>query len=521
VSTRDTFRHAAVYSGASMLAKLAGFIMLPFYAHLLKGAGYGVIGMLDASTSFLLSLFAYGISSGLTRFYHEQPAGREGRVISTGLTLLWGVNLPVVALLMIFARPLSSLLLGDPAWAPEVRLALLAFLIDLTGQAAGTLMVIRRQSTLFSGISLLRLLTGLSLNIYLIVVLGMGLRGYFISSVVMALVSSAISHGIALRACGLGFDRRLAVELMRFQLPLIPGNLVSFVSRQVERVLLRFLISIESVGVLEMAGKFPSLIPIIVTRPFMRSWNTRRVEIAELPGAHEEIGRMFTRFLLLAVFAAVVLGVNIREVLELLTPPEFWPAAHVARIEIVSLVLAGSYYHLMFGLYYHKRTGTIALIRAVTSLVKIGLSYVFISTWGIYGAAWSACLIWGATLLWSAIKSQALYPIRIEYRKIALIVAAALVLDRILGSFEIRDTAAHAWLAEKGLPALFPMIDASPLGGLKDGRLSSLLAERAPLVASLMLRITLSFSYLLIFPLFHDGSRDALLRRWPRRGPNR
>ena len=36
-TTRATMKHAAVYSAAAMAGRLIGFIMLPFYAHILRG----------------------------------------------------------------------------------------------------------------------------------------------------------------------------------------------------------------------------------------------------------------------------------------------------------------------------------------------------------------------------------------------------------------------------------------------------------------------------------------------------
>ncbi|MCP4800622.1 MAG: oligosaccharide flippase family protein, partial [bacterium] len=84
MSARETYKHAAIYSGAQMLAKAVGFIMLPFYAHILEAGGYGVIGILDMGMGFLLSLFAFGYSSGLTRFFHEEKDKRPETAISTG-----------------------------------------------------------------------------------------------------------------------------------------------------------------------------------------------------------------------------------------------------------------------------------------------------------------------------------------------------------------------------------------------------------------------------------------------------
>ncbi len=515
-TSRTTFKHAAIYSMASMLAKAVGFIMLPFYAHILKGEGYGVIGMLDASTGFLVMLLGYGLNSTYTRFYHEEPEANRGRVVSSGVTLLWTVSLPIVGILLLAARPATQLLLGDPSHALVFKLALLTFALDITGQACSTILMIQRRSVIYSATSLLRLVLGLSLNIWLIVVRGMGVTGYFLSALIVAAVSTIIYHVLAYRTCGWGFDRELMIRMLKFQLPMVPGNLVSFFSRQVERVLLRVLINLESVGVLEMGGKFPSLIPLLVTQPFMRSWNTERVRIAEQPEAPALIGRMFTKFLLLAVFAGLMMAVNIRAVLEVLTPEEFWPAWRIARIEIVGLLLSGCYYHMMFGLYYHKKTGKISTLRAGTSLGKIGLSWLFITTWGLAGAAWSSTLTWAVLVVWTGILSQRLYPIRLEWGRISLIVGWALILDQICLRAGLDSTAFAGWIRVAALPWLATMIANGPLGELKEGKLPTMFIERAIPLSSMIINTMVASLNLLLFPLFHDGARrkiQLLLRR--------
>ena len=60
-TTSATMKHAAVYSGAAFAGRMIGFIMVPFYAHVLRGQGYAVIGMLDVGLGFLLSLLVYGL----------------------------------------------------------------------------------------------------------------------------------------------------------------------------------------------------------------------------------------------------------------------------------------------------------------------------------------------------------------------------------------------------------------------------------------------------------------------------
>ena len=69
---KTTFKHAFIYSSASILGKAIGFVMLPVYAHYLRGEGYGIIGMIDVTLSVLTLLMGSGLTGALTRFYFDK-----------------------------------------------------------------------------------------------------------------------------------------------------------------------------------------------------------------------------------------------------------------------------------------------------------------------------------------------------------------------------------------------------------------------------------------------------------------
>ena len=148
---RETFKHAAIYSSAAILGKLIGFLMLPFYAHILRDIGYGVIGMIESTMTILVSLLAHGLRGAIIRIYHEEEGENKQKVISTGVLLLGAVTLVMVGLTMLASRPLSQLLLGDPAYYKLLCLALGGFFFDLTGQAAGATLLIERAAELTNG----------------------------------------------------------------------------------------------------------------------------------------------------------------------------------------------------------------------------------------------------------------------------------------------------------------------------------------------------------------------------------
>ncbi len=390
---QGTFKHAAIYSVAGIMGRMIGFIMLPFYSHILRGHGYAVIGMLDLGMAFLITLMTYGVRGSIIRLYHdEKDPERKRVVVSTGIRLITVVAFAVVLPLMLLSKPIAGLLLDDSSIYRYVIVALASFFFDIIGQGASAWLLIRSRSVLYASINLARLFLGLSLNIWLILIQGMGLDGYFIASLSVNLFSCVILVSIASRDCGTRYDPEISRTIRGFLLPLIPGYLASFLSRQIERVLVTFQIDLVSVGILEMGYKFPILIARIITRPLMQSWNTRRFEIADDPGAPDRISRMFTYYLFMVSFAGLLMAVVIKPLLIMLTPEEFHGAYRITRVEILNTIFKGAYYHLAFGLFYAKDTGAISKVRGISSAMKIPMTWFFISTWGIYGAALGSIL---------------------------------------------------------------------------------------------------------------------------------
>lgn len=511
---RDTFKHAAVYSAAAMLSKIISFLLLPFYAHILLDTGYGIIGMTDTALSFLMSLLAQGIRGATIRHYHEEETERGKRLVaSTSVWVIAAASLVLVLLGAAGSKPLSSLLLGDSTRWHYLCLALATFYFDLVAESSGTLLIIRRKSVVYSSVGLLRLVLGLSLNIWFVLVQGMGVLGVFLAGLITAMVSSTVMTTIMVRAAGAGFDREIARKLIAFQLPLVPGSLASFFSRQAERVLVRFTNAIEAVGVLEMAYKFPVLINLLVHQPFMRSWDTGRVQIADEPDGPQRIGRMFTYAIFLLVASGLLMAVAIENALRLMTPDVFWDAHRIAKIEIVTVVMQGLVYHVNFGIFLRKATKEWAVLRGVTSGIKLGLSVLFVSLWGLYGAAFSACITALITLIWGGRLGFKHYSFPMEKGKILLLVVSAVA---IFGVLEMADFSDDGWLEparERWIPAAVDAFEGTFLGTWKDGKITRALDERGDLILDTVVRVGMAAGFFLLLPVVHDPTRKKILGR--------
>jgi O-antigen/teichoic acid export membrane protein len=478
---KNILKHTAIYGFASFSGKFVGFLMLPFYAHIFKTEGYGIIGVLDASLGLLSAILSPSIVSAVIRFYHEEPEKDKETVIITTLALMWGLIFFISPIILLSSHKISSFLIGSPKFHLFVSFTFISLALDVSGQTAGSFLIINQRS------------------------LKLGLTGYFVSAIITAFITSSIFHIIAIKNCGVRFDRTIAIKIIRFQLPLIPSQLIGYLARQAERVLVRFMVNLQAVGVLEMGYKFPPLLGLLITQPFFRTWHTKRTEIAEKPGAPEEIGRMFTNYLFVIIFLGLMLSVNIKNIIEILTPPEFWPAYKIARIEIITVILVGSCQHMIFGLYYEKMTKKISFIISTTSVVKIIISLILIKYWGIMGAAYSACVIGAVRLGWYYKESQKLYFLPIEYKKILVLTLSALSIHFVLNQIQYDQFFIGIYAKNHILIPFSSFLAESHLGTWKSGKLIHLFLSKQIQIIACVINSIFCLSFLFLLPFIRPS----------------
>jgi len=492
---RETFRHSAVYSIANALGMLTSFIMLPFYARIFETSGYGIIALIDSAVGFLAIAFANGSYQAMMKIYHEEPEPRKSLVIGTGIWTVWGLSLICIPLPILASPWISAFLFGDSEYWPLMVLALITFVVSMGGKSASTFLVIDQRSGLYSFVNLLTLILGLVLNIVLVIYLQFGLSGIFISSLASNFVASLIFHWAAIREHGLRYDADIGLKLRRFWFPLIPGELFGYLSRQAERYLVRFFVSLEAVGILEVAYKFPPLINVFIAHPFQRAWGTKSLEIAPHIDAPKEISSMFTFYMFLMFFMAIFLAANIDMILAIMTPPEFWPAARLARIDIVTTILASANTYLLFGLLYSGQTATITRIRMTVAVVKLGFSTILVMTLGLAGAVYSALVMEIIMLVWIFNKAQQAYWLPLEYHKIIVLCGSAVALVVFIDHLPQFASGVLNRVETSLFDNLIAFLANTPLGGWRSGKLIEVLDNRTAEFAKLLVSCCLCLPY--------------------------
>lgn len=494
---KNTFKHALIYSGSSILSRIVGFIMLPLYSHYLRGEGYGIIGMIDVVLSIMTLVVGHGIAGAMGRFYFEYETEQDRKtLVSTTISVMFVLVLIVSLPVLIFNESVAVLALGSSKYGYFLVISTLAFICEMTSKTPEAYILLRQKSILISFFALGRLILGLSLNIYLIVYLQMGVLGYLYSALTVGVLSTIVLHAYALSYVGLSFQKIIVEKIFRYSLPLLPGYFAMFIRGNADRVILRTYLGLSQLGAFEVMFKFATLLGVFVVVPFSRIWNVKRYEICDSPEGPETMARMFTLQLALLLFFGGILMVEIPILLRVMTPQEFWLGGGIVLLAVSSRILQAAYDQVNFGLLYAKKTSHISIIYGITAILSVGLNLLLISRYGIFGAVLSSCLVSICQCLMGHYMSRVYYPIPFQWKRISKMTLAAGVIFFAIGQVSVNGLGLSGWLKESLAPGTIAFMQVMHLDSIKNGKLLLYVAGNIPLVFEGAIKLVLSMTFL-------------------------
>jgi len=182
---RDLMKHSAVYGLGQVLSRLASFLLLPVYTSYLRPADYGVIAILDFFAGIFGLLIGARMGAAITRYYFEakDDVGRN-QVWWTGLTLVLITGTAFLFPTMFFRDDLADLTLGTSVKHGAFFYALIlpTMWLTIVGQVLDCYLRVRKWSGTSVCVNLIRLVLNISLNVYFLAALHLGVTGILVAN---------------------------------------------------------------------------------------------------------------------------------------------------------------------------------------------------------------------------------------------------------------------------------------------------------------------------------------------------
>lgn len=445
---RTIGRHTLVYGAGMIIGKLASFIMLPVYTHHLTPADYGVLELLGTTIDVIAMIAGIGLASGVFKYHAQFDDPKEkNEVVSTVAIGTIALSL-VTALIGVIASPwLTRLIFGSGVDPLYFRIFFLIYFLQAIGGIPFMLIRAQQRSMLFVTLNVVKLVAVLSLTIYFVVVLQMGILGVLLSTCIASGALAIFLCAYTFRHVGFGFSWPKFRQLSEFGAPLVVWSLGSFVLTFSDRYFLNYYADAAAVGIYSLAYKFSFLLSAFAVAPFQQVWDPQRFVIAKQPNAAEVYRRMFLYLNVGMIGGAIIILLFVGDVLRVMVPSTYWSAGQVIPLLLVTTILQQWAAYCNFSLYLKEATGLLGWSAIAGVVVALGLNFLLIPSYGIMGAAWATVGAYAVRFLIIYVAAQAQYRIEYPWLRVGGLMAAFGVAMVARGAVEETGTAASVGMS--------------------------------------------------------------------------
>ncbi|HEY0342707.1 MAG TPA: oligosaccharide flippase family protein [Steroidobacteraceae bacterium] len=380
-------KHSSIYAIGNSARQLVGFLMLPLYTHYLTPADYGVVGLLTFALALLEPFFGARLGDAMLKFYYEATEEAQKRlVISTSLVITGGVSTIVATIAFLARAPASELIFGTAQYALPVGLMSYVFVSQALESYGLTYVRIRRKPILFISVNLSKLVLQLSLNIWFIVYLQLGITGVVLSGVIS---SGLYALGLSLYSIyynGATCDIRIAKRMLVFSWPLWISSLASLYIYSSNRYYIRIFGSMEQVGYYELAARFAGLLGVVIWQPISQFWETERFRYYQQPHGKTVFSSVF-EFSSLALFVGA-LGISIfsEPTIQFMAAPPFHDASLLVPLLAFGWLFGYLTLFTNFSFLVTEKTVLISRNNYITVAIITALNFILVPKFGYLGA---------------------------------------------------------------------------------------------------------------------------------------
>ncbi len=422
-------KHTVIYGVGGASAKFAAFLLIPVYTRHLTPADYGVLALTGVLSSVLHVVFGLGMYSALFKSYFETDVEGERRlVVTTGLVFLLSYS-AVLSVVLIGASPIvSSLLLKSVARQYLIRLVVFTTFFDTCATIPFAVLRARERPVLYSAFALLKLLLGLGLAVYFVVVMQRGVAGILESMLITSSVTAvALLYG-TVRRLSLRFSFAVLRRMISFGVPLMPSGLALWVLTLSDRYFLEHFSGLHDVGLYSLGYRFGMILNVVMVSPFIVAWSPLMLSVAKRKDCREIYSNVLTYFCMATLFVSLVVSVLAKDVIRLVATPPFYDAFKVVFLIAISYVLYGVFIIFTLGTTLTRNTKYVPLTTGGAAMVNIGLNLWFIPRYGMMGAAVATVFSYGLMTLAQYLVSQRLYEVSYQLNRVLKIVGTTIIL---------------------------------------------------------------------------------------------
>lgn len=368
---------------SSFGSKLLHFFLVPLYTSVLSAGEYGTYDLLVTTIGLMIPVLTVSIFESTLRFSLDQNSNHK-EVFSISLKVLMKGS--IVFGILILANVITNLV-------PIINEYLLYFiLIFVTTVLNQFLQSFTRGIGKIFDIAVAGIIeatTVLSLNIYFLIFVKMGLEGYFFANIIAPAISCIylairVKVGKYIKLTKIDVDKEK--EMIHYSKPLVANAIAWWVNSVSDRYIVTWMCGIETNGIYSVSYKIPSLLSVVQSI-FNSAWQLSAVNVYNQEDQDGFFKTIYSVYNMLMVLCCSVMIMFTRVLAKLLYAEAFFEAWQYVPFLMLSIVfgaLTGVFYGIFQAVKDSKIQEKLTVIGAMVNLI---LNLILVKMIGAIGAA--------------------------------------------------------------------------------------------------------------------------------------
>lgn len=427
------------YAAGNFFNKVLLIILLPIFTHFMVPEEYAVYTNLMIFFSFASLIYLLGIQQALfSHFYEVKTDQYKFSLISSIYFILIFFGLLLSILIIVFRQQLSQLVLRSPDHAPLFFYLAIVLFFNMLFSISLSLLNIMEKSRHYAVISALQNVIVLLLIIIFSLQGQFSVSHYFIFLTIASVFASAV--GIfqitrLLRRMPLSriekiyFSPQISFSLLKFGIIMIPGTIAMLILQASDRYMLTYLSpnTLYDVGIYAAGYRIGMIMHFLVTLVSL-VYLPYAMKTAAEPQAQQTNRNMFKYYIIFgSLFGAFIISYS-QEIFRFIIAAEYLNSHKIVFVGVISSFLYGIFNIININFYARKRAGNISLAVLLGAVLNIGLNFLLIPKYGIFGAGFASIISYFIIMIFNYSVAALLFKIRYHFYLVfggMLVLAAA------------------------------------------------------------------------------------------------
>ena len=435
-SLKSSLTNTLIYGVGNLATKLVGFILIPIYVKYFSTSTYGVLGLLEVSGIALTSVLGLALAQALYRWYWDVEYASKKKSIFFTLVVFLASFLSLTIFAAHFCTStFSNIIFGNSSYKELVFLVIVASSLQILMQLIATLIQLQQKALLYTMSYVSILIIQLSLTIYFIVYLNLGLKGIYYAQIISLCSYFLIVARFLFNNISFNLEINLLKDMLLYSFPWIISNIAALAISISDRYFIRVFGNLGDLGVYQFGYKIANTLSVLVITSAQMAIIPLMFKKMNDPDAKRFYSKITTYFTFGIMFFVLFLNFYGFEIIKVLAKKkEYWEAFRIIPFISLGIIFIMLKDMTITSLQIVKKTKLISKIVVTSATFSLLINWLIIPYYGSMGAAITFILSQLFYFLLMLFFAQKYYNVPYEFGKISkmLVVGIALFLVSLL-----------------------------------------------------------------------------------------